>query len=167
LDPTVPIPYLNLGVSYANLGRYDEAIVETKKAMEMNPPHPSYRRNLYWIFIWDSRYRELFDALKSYGDSESLMGQYFANLAYLRTGEKERAREFIAQNETALGAVLPSHVCFFYGFLGDADRQVLWAEKAVEARDFYMLFSYASPLNSASRADPRLKALWKRLGLVE
>ena len=167
LDPTAWVAYLNLGISYGNLGRYDEAIVVTKKAIEIPPTHPSNRTNLYWIFIWSSRYRDLFDALKTYGDSESLLGRYFANLAYLKMGKKEKAREFIVRNETALGATRPSHVSFFYALLEDVDKQVLWAEKAVEARDWYILFSYINPLKAPYHPDPRLNVLWKKLGLMD
>jgi hypothetical protein len=89
------------------------------------------------------------------------------NLAYLLMGEKERARVFIVRNETALGAVLPSHVGIFYSLLGDVDKGMAWAEKGIEARDFYMLYSYVNPLLKPLLSDPRRKALLKRLGLVD
>jgi serine/threonine protein kinase/Tfp pilus assembly protein PilF len=167
LDPTVPTIYENLGASYYFSGRYDEAVVEIKKAIDMDPTQGSHKIILYATFLMASRYRDLFDALKVYGESESLTGQYFANLAYLKMGEKERAREFIVRNESAIGAVLPSFVSSFYGRLGDLDKGMVWAEKAVEARDFYMLYSYSNPVFGPFRSDPRMKALWKRLGLVD
>jgi len=167
LDPTVPTTYENLGASYYFSGRYDEAVVEIKKAIDMDPTQGSHKIILYATFLIASRYRDLFDVLKAYGESESLTGQYFANLAYLKMGEKERAREFIVRNESALGAVLPSFVSSFYGRLGDLDKGMVWAEKAVEARDFYILYSYSNPVFGPFRSDSRMNALWKRLGLVD
>ena len=167
LDPTVPMTYENLAASYYFSGRYDEAVVESKKAIDLDPTSGSHKIILYATFLTASRYRDLFDVLKADGESESLTGQYFANLAYLKMGEKERAREFIVRNESALGAVLPSFVCSFYGRLGDLDKGMVWAEKAVEARDFYMLYAYSNPVFGAFRSDPRMNALWKRLGLVD
>jgi len=82
-------------------------------------------------------------------------------------GEKERAREFIIRNETELGAVYPSHVSLFFCYLGDIDKGMVWAEKAVEARDFYMLFGNVNPLVKPFNSDPRRQALIKRLGLVD
>ena len=167
LDPTVPMTYENLACSYAYSGRYDEAIAELKKTIEMDPISSSHKIMLFWTFILASRYQDLFDALKAYGESESLIGQYMANLAYLLKGEKERAREFIVRNERALGAVLPSHVSIFYKLLGDIDKSMAWTEKGVEARDFYVLYSYSNPLGKPFLSDPRMKALLKRLGLVD
>jgi tetratricopeptide (TPR) repeat protein len=167
LDPTVPMTHENLAASYYLSGRYDEAVVESKKAIEMDPAQESHRMLLYASLTLASKYQDLFDALKAYGESESLMGQYWANLAYLLMGEKVRAREFILKNEGALGAILPSFVSGFYGFLGDLDKGMLWAEKAVEARDFYILYAYSNPIYRPFRSDPRMKALWKRLGLVD
>jgi len=140
LDPAAPMTYENLAASYYFSGRYDEAVVESKKAIDLDPTSGSRKIILYATFLMASRYRDLFDVLKADGESESLTGQYFANLAYLKMGEKERAREFIIRNESALGAVLPSFVCSFYGRLGDLDKGMVWAEKAVEARDFYILY---------------------------
>jgi len=167
LDPAAPMTYENLAASYYFSGRYDEAVVESKKAIDLDPTSGSRKIILYATFLMASRYRDLFDVLKADGESESLTGQYFANLAYLKMGEKERAREFIIRNESALGAVLPSFVCSFYGRLGDLDKGMVWAEKAVEARDFYILYAYSNPVFGAFRSDPRMKALWKRLGLVD
>ena len=167
LDPTVPTTYENLGASYYFAGRYEEAIVELKKALEMDSAAGSRKIVLFATFFVASRYQDLFDAIKAYGESESLIGQYFANLAYLRMGEKEKAREYIVKNETVLGTVFPSFVSSFYGHLGDLDKGMDWAEKAIEARDFYILYAYVQPLRKPFRSDPREKALWKRLGLVD
>jgi tetratricopeptide (TPR) repeat protein len=167
LDPNVPTTYENLAASYYFSGRYDEAVVESKKAIEMDPTQRSHKAILYASYFFASRYQDLIDALKIYGESESLRGQFWTNIAYLRMGEKEKAREFIVRNERALGAVQPSLVSSFYGQLGDLDKGMFWAEKAVEARDFYILYSYSNPIFEPFRSDPRMKALWKRLGLVD
>ena len=167
LDPTVPMTYENLAAAYYFSSRYDAAIVESKKAIEMDPTQPSHKVILYATYFLTSRYRDLFDALRIYGESESLRGQFWANMVYLRMGEKERAREFIVRNELALGAVLPTLVSCFYGTLGDLDKGMLWAEKAVEARDFYALYFYSNPMMKPFHSDPRMIALWKRLGLVD
>jgi len=167
LDPTVSTTHENLAASYYFSGRYDEAVVESKKAIEMDPTQRSHKVILYASYFFASRYQDLIDALEIYGESESLIGQYFANLAYLRMGEKKKAREYIVKNETVLGNVFPSFVSSFYGYLGDLDKGMDWAEKAVEARDFYILYAYVQPLRKSFRSDPREKALWKRLGLVD
>ena len=167
LDPTAPMTYENLAAAYYFSGRYDEAIVESKKAIEMDPTQHSHRIILYATYFITSRYRDLLDALKSYGESQSLSGQFWANLAYLRMGEKERAREFIVRNEGDLGAVLPSLVSCFYGNLGDLDKGMDWAEKAVEARDSFALYFFCNPVMKPFHSDPRMIALWKRLGLVD
>jgi hypothetical protein len=44
---------------------------------------------------------------------------------------------------------------------------MVWAEKAVEVRDYFVLYSYVNPLMKPSQSDPRFKALLKRLGLVD
>jgi serine/threonine protein kinase/Tfp pilus assembly protein PilF len=167
LDPTALMIYENLGASYFFSGQYDEAVVELKKVIEMDPTQGSHKIVLYATFQVASRYQDLFAALKAYGENESLVGQYWANMAYIQMGEKKRAREFIVKNERALGAVLPSFVSSFYGFFGDLDKGMVWAEKAVEARDSYILYCYSSPLYAPFRSDPRMQALWKRLGLVD
>jgi serine/threonine protein kinase/Tfp pilus assembly protein PilF len=167
LDPTVPTAYENLGATYMFSGRYDDAIIELKKSIEMEPMRPSPKRNLYWAYVYASRYQDLFDALKADGERESLIGQSFTHFAYLLKGEKEKAREFIIRNEAALGAIFPSWVSLFYFQLGDVDNAIVWAEKAVEARDYYILYSYVNPLVKPFHSSPRFEALLRRLGLVD
>ncbi len=167
LDPTVSAVHENLGVAYACSGRYDEAIAETKKAIEMDPTRTSFESSLYAVYIYASRYQDLFAALKADGESQSLVGQYMSSLAYLLQGEKERARDFIVRNESALGAVRPGGVSVFYYLLGDFDKGMAWAEKAIEERDYFVLFSYVNPLMKPFHSDPRFHALLKRLGLVD
>jgi hypothetical protein len=41
------------------------------------------------------------------------------------------------------------------------------ATHAVDIRDFYILYAYVQPLLKPLRSDPRMHALWKRLGLVD
>jgi len=167
LDPTVPTTHENLGASYYFAGRYEEAIVELKKAIEMDSVPGSRKIVLFATFFVTSRYQDLFDAIKAYGEGESLIGQYFIHLAYLQMGEKEKAREYIVKNERALGNVFPTFVSTFYGYMEDLDMGMAWAEKAVEAREFYILYAYVQPLMKPFRSDPRMNALWKRLGLVD
>jgi eukaryotic-like serine/threonine-protein kinase len=167
LDPTVPMVHENLAATYYFSGRLDEAIAESKRAIEMDPTQESHKIILYATFLLTARYQELLDSLKTYGNTESLIAQFWANMAYLKMGEKARAREFIVRNESTLAAVLPSFLSFFYAQYGDMDRGMFWAEKAVEARDFNALYFYVNPAMDPLRSDPRMHALWKRLDLVD
>jgi serine/threonine protein kinase/Tfp pilus assembly protein PilF len=167
LDPTVPTTHENLGASLVFSGRYDEAITELNKAIAMDPTRPSHKSMLFWTYNIASRYQDLFDALKAYGESESLIGQYHTNVAYLLMGDKERTREFIVRNERALGAVPPSQVSVFFFLLGEIDQALAWAEKSIEAHDYYVLYFYVNPLLKPFHSNPRFKVLLKRLGLVD
>jgi serine/threonine protein kinase/tetratricopeptide (TPR) repeat protein len=175
LDPTVPITYENLAASYMFSGRFDEALIELRRAITMDPTRGSHKAMIYQTLFYASRYQDLFDALKADGASEYLLGRYWANMAYLQMGEKEKALESLAQIEKLLGAELPACLSYFYFAMGNVDTSLAWAEKAVEARDMYILYSYAhfslvSRLNLLPKpvgSDSRWMALWKRLGLVD
>jgi serine/threonine protein kinase/tetratricopeptide (TPR) repeat protein len=167
LDPSTPMVYENLAVSYWFAGRFDEAIAEAKKAIDIDPMQPTHKGALYRILLFGSRYQDLFDTLRAYGDSESLAGQYWIHQAYILMGEKEKGREFIVRNERAISALSPAFVSYAYFSLEDIDKAIAWAEKAVEARDYNILYSYALPSMMAFHSEPRLIALWKRLGIVD
>jgi TolB-like protein/Tfp pilus assembly protein PilF len=175
LDPTVPMTYENLAAAYMYSGRFDEAIAEVERAIAIDPAEPFHSVVLYQILLYASRYQDLFDALKASGDVESFWGRFHAHIAYFHMGQKERAREFIAQNEGALGAELPSFVSFFYAMIGDLDACLAWAERAANERDSFVLYSHAHYVLWAKQGrfladfglDPRWIALWKRLGLVD
>ena len=55
-----------------------------------------------------------------------------------------------------------AYICFA---LGENDQGFAWLERAIEERDFLLIWIKISPFYNGVRSDPRFKALLKKMNL--
>jgi serine/threonine-protein kinase len=77
------------------------------------------------------------------------------------------AREILAEltRMSKQGYVGSSDFALVNAGMGEVDEAICWLERACEERDSHLAFLTIDPRLASLRADPRFKALLKRVGL--
>ncbi len=168
-DPLNAINVLGLGEILYHARRFDEALVQTDRAIELEP---TFAFNHLWramILIGMSRPE---DAVLSARAASRLAGGHPGMLAILaraeaESGRPEEARRILQQMEAAPAQVYvaPTLVAVVHMGLGETDRAVAALTRAVEERDWFISELAVHPLADKVRDDPRVRALLERMGL--
>ena len=114
--------------------RYDEAIVELQKAVELSGGGAAQLGALGYAYALANRRAEALEIVEKL---------------------KERSREHY---------VPPAMVAVVFSGLGDKDQAMTWLEKAIEERDPWLTGLKVDPMFDSLRSDPRFLDLMHRVG---
>jgi len=162
-------PLVNAGVAFAlyNARRYEEAIAECEKSLEVDP---NLLAAIHFMAMCRAQQGRLPDAIalseRTVAMSErapfylGLLGHFCA-----RAGEQARVEAILAElTELARRQYVPPHcMVYIYAGLNDLDRAIEWEAKALD--DGASPFNYVSPVIDNLRADPRHLAEMRRMGM--
>ncbi len=99
LRPYVPVPYINMGTAFQELGRLDEAIQSVKRAMELDPEMKEAPNDLGLYNIYQGHPEHavpiLEDLVRRYPDY--LSAQFKLAMAYICGGRKEDGLRIIEE----------------------------------------------------------------------
>jgi Flp pilus assembly protein TadD len=137
LDPQKAAPHWWLGLTYAEQGRFDEAIREHEQALALSRRSPAHLGSLGGVYA-----------------RQGQRARALAVLEELQSLEKQ-------------GYVTPAAFVFVYAGLGDKDRAFEWLEKAAQDQTNLMQYLRVFPLLDPLRSDPRFEALLRRVGLKQ
>jgi len=138
MDPEFHVTHLHLAEAYRRIGNLGKSVEHAKRAVELeNDPR----------------------ALKELG------------LGYAASGKREEALQIVVQLE-ALAKIRPVSAIFFadiYRHLGDKNKALDSLEQAVEERSVWVAFRNPAlweplPINDLILADPRFKAIARKVG---
>jgi TolB-like protein/Tfp pilus assembly protein PilF len=163
LDPVSPIGHTDLATVYMAARRYDEAIVQLRNILQLDP-------DFYWA------HRQLGLALELKGTPDEAIGEYqmasalnddprvLAFIAHAKAsmGHKTEALEILAQLATAMKTRYVSGYSFavIYLALGEKDQALDWLEEdAREQTGFEINFIRVDPYLDSLRGDRRFEAL--------
>ncbi len=170
LDPLSIIITTNTGEILYRAGRYDDAIAECEKALEMDP---QFAKALYWramAWIASDRLVEsiafLEAALKLPGETQTLASIFLA-VARARAGRREEAQQAFDQllQHAASNYAPPFYLAIVAASLGDTEQAFEWLERAYQERSGWMPWLKHEPLLDSLRADARFSDLLRRIGL--
>jgi serine/threonine-protein kinase len=171
LDPLSIIIQAASARAYYNARRYDEAIAQARKALEIDS---TFSRAHFWVGMAseqlsrpDAAIREL-EMTISFGGPVSI---YLAALghAYGVAGQRDKALSVLAELKTRAKSryISPLDVATVYLGLGDADATFEWLERAYQTRASALVFLAIDPRYDLVRSDPRFQDLVRRIGLPE
>lgn len=169
LDPlSLPIN-TNLGWLLYLARRYDEAIEQYLKTIDLDEGFPLAHRRLAQTYEQNQRYSE---ADAEFQKAVALSGEDIELRSarghfYAVVGETSKAHEVLTQLEDfAKSRYVPSYlVARIYLGLGDIDRAFELLEKAVDERYGYLAYLEVEPMFDGIRRDPRFEELVRRAGL--
>jgi hypothetical protein len=171
LDPFSPIVITNLGFTLYLARRYDDAIAQYRRVLEIDSNFNPTHFRLAEAFEQKGMYEEAIAEL------ERLAPSHFRYLepkeiavvkqAYGVSGARgywQKQVEFL-KNHAKQRYIPPGFVAFFYARLGDKDQAFEWLEKGYEDRGPFLSALRVDPAFDNLRSDPRYADLLRRVGL--
>jgi TolB-like protein/DNA-binding winged helix-turn-helix (wHTH) protein/Tfp pilus assembly protein PilF len=168
LDPLSPVITTDLGKDLYLARRYDEAVVQLRRALELDPNFVSAHNWLSDTYLEEQMYAEAVAELeKTKPFKEDRV--YIRQTAYLhaRMGRRVEARRELARSlelsqgkEVSLGAV-----ALVYAALGDREKTFSWLERAYIAKSTFMTTLKFWSVFDPIRSDTRFTDLVRRVGL--
>jgi TolB-like protein/Tfp pilus assembly protein PilF len=167
LDPLSLIINTDVGWHYYFQRRYDWAIEQLQKTLEMDPNFPPAHLFLGQVYVQLSR---LEDANREFQKAISASGaspRYLAGLGYgyAQSGNTREAQNVLEDlRELSKRRYVSSFdIAAIYVGLGDKDQAFEWLQKAYEERSIFLIFLKVDPRLDPLRSDPRFQDLLRRM----
>lgn len=174
LDPLSLSLSHNLGENYVFAERYNDAKNQFMKTLELDPNFRSALWSMGYYYIYTKDYEKALETFllaqsKTKGDSVGLKGQAPLGVVYALLGRLDKVEEslrILKERETMNpGVSFTFDYILIYKALKDYDKVFYYLEKAFEERNGGILFIGKHPDWKDVQADPRFKALMKKVGL--
>jgi TolB-like protein len=169
IDPLAVVATSAMGWVRYFMGDFDGAIEATRRALELDPHFGPGHLWCAWPCLYTGRFDEAFRALEGAreGLGESTLIRLTFVCAYARAGEVARAREALAailarREQHHVPSDLVAMACVE---LGDYEVAWEWLERAVEAREPWLVFLDVEPRFERFRSDPRFADIRGRVGV--
>jgi eukaryotic-like serine/threonine-protein kinase len=157
----------DVGSAYYLARRYDEAIRQYQKSIELDPNHFGGPLGLAWPYELKGMHE---DAIKQLEKAIAIGGRTSATLAllghaYAASGKQAEAQKILGElNEMSKQAyVSPYDMATLYVGLGDKDRALAQLNKAYEDRAGFIIYLNVEPIFDPLRSDPRFGELVGRM----
>jgi TolB-like protein/Flp pilus assembly protein TadD len=155
--------------SLVNAGRNEEALVQARKAYELDHDFPLSR---HWLGVALSAAGKYDEAIAlgnevPPGSPIRPIGLFISGLAQAKAGRRAQAEQIIEQmKETAKTVyVRPYYIAAIYAVLGDSDNAFAELERSFAERDCYLPRMNLYPIFQPLRDDARFRDLLRRMNL--
>jgi DNA-binding winged helix-turn-helix (wHTH) protein/TolB-like protein/tetratricopeptide (TPR) repeat protein len=168
LDPMSLIISTDLAEFYLYAGRYDDAVAEARRVLEVDPHFDIVRHFLSMALAAKRAYAEASEAAEGMSEGNPARLTTRASVEAL-AGHTNAARQWLqkALDRPKTSVELKYQIAAVYGSLGDADAAVRWLEQAVAERNGSLILVDVDPEFASMRQDPRFRAIVARVGLVQ
>lgn len=169
LDPLSPFAEVSLGWAYYFARRYDRAIEQGRRALEIDPQLSFAYWHTGLARLQQGEQAEGVAALERACELSGGGLPFKAHLgyAYGRTGRHDEARVLLKEL-TALARkryVAAYYLAIIYLGLGETDETFAWLARACDERSSFPVFLNVEPMFDPLRTDARLAELIRRIGL--
>jgi eukaryotic-like serine/threonine-protein kinase len=168
VDPLSLITNAALGRhGYFFARRYDEAIDQFRKTLDMDPNFWVAHHFLGWVY---ARKGQLAQAIAEFEAAKRLEAnlEAVAGLGYVQglSGRNQEARQALAEMDelSSRRYVSPMNRALVYAGLGESDQAFEWLDKAYNERSQWLSEIKADPAFDSLRSDARFPELLRRIG---
>ncbi len=159
-----------LGDIYFHVGRFDLAIEQYNKTLELDPNFGNAYYGLGWTY-WEKGEREkaleIFERIQKIPGSE-LWGLSFLSFAYARMGNEKKARKCLEKLEKVKQYEKKVACDIFFAIINaglkEYDKVFYYLERAYNERHGGLIFIKNRPWKGIHK-DPRFKTLMNKIGL--
>jgi tetratricopeptide (TPR) repeat protein len=168
LSPLSAVINAELATTFCRLSRYDDAIEQLDKTLEINP---SFSRAHVEFGIISTRKGDLPRAISAFERAVALSPRgaplQWLGYAYAVAGRRGEALRILAELEKVSkdSYVSPQSFAIVHLGLGQKDEALGWFEKAYDERAFEVL-GFAGPVFELLQDEPRFRDLLRRMGLA-
>ena len=155
-----------LAEHYINARRYDEALQELRKVIDMDPTFQRAEGLLGWVYEATGRSEEAFGAYERAG---TLTPENASALRAVlsREGPRGAQREWLRLVRSAATSSRSTWLAGIHAQLGERDEAFAELERAYDSREGQLAFLRVSFRLDALRSDPRFDDLLRRIGFPE
>jgi len=166
LDPPSKVININLGERLFIARRFDEAIQQYQRTVEM---FPEYARGHGWLAASLAHLGKYTEAISECNKAIELgdrSDRLYLAYVYAKSGKKSEAYKILDENiqDTEYDVYVKAII---YALLNDKDRAFQVVEKLNQDKFSYVLFIKTEPGFDNLRNDPRYKELLRKMGLPE
>ncbi len=159
----------NAAFGYICTGRYDEAIEQARRTIELDPNYWAGYMTLGLAYERKRQYAEAITALekaRSLDNNPDIRG--YLGYVYAVSGNSAEARKILDQllRPAPNSFVSPANIASVYAGLNDKDKAFEWLNKGLEEEHSGVMIKVDPPFENL-RGDPRFKDLLKRMNLPE
>ncbi len=169
LDPLSPVIGMGVVQAYFFSEKYDKAIDECHKYLEMNPREVVAQDYLVHLQVQNGLFEKAAEEAARLVEISDRKAETTAHLAYVyaASGKTEEARKVFETSvaESKLGYSNPTIFITVYSILGDQDNAFRWAEEALKVGKIAFPALRFSPDLKKFRTDPRYNSLLEKAEL--
>jgi tetratricopeptide (TPR) repeat protein len=170
LNPNLALAYDEYGWTFMCLGRFDEALANEKKALELDANNGFAHSVLGWCLIGKGSKAEARAEFQTATILDDLPW-YRGSLGYTSAvlGDRAKAEQILRELEdlSKQRYVSPSNVATVYLGLGEKEKALDWLEKAFAERDPVLWWITGDQLYDSVRHTPRFQALVQKISELE
>jgi tetratricopeptide (TPR) repeat protein len=173
IDPLSPVISQTLGNMYLFAGRYDEAIVQADKMLDLNPTMRIAIEMKGWATGMKGDWETALTFFKEVHrlTNHRLKGLIGLGFAYAHLGQEENALDVIRKmeqrQEQEPGSVIDPEIAAVWFALGNFDKAFHYLGRAVDKRVGPVSYFLEYPAYKGAKKDPRYKELLRRQGFAE
>jgi serine/threonine-protein kinase len=166
IDPLSLITNLGLGIALNSARRYDEAVVQLQKTLDLDARFADASYFLFEAYANQGKYQE---AVEVYARQKSLDGEPSAEIAAMQQAFAEHSWEGFLRHRIAFLEAqqhpIPEEVAAFCARAGDEERACAWLERSYEGRSARLTHLKVDARYDKLRPNPRFARLVHRIGL--
>jgi DNA-binding winged helix-turn-helix (wHTH) protein/TolB-like protein/tetratricopeptide (TPR) repeat protein len=171
LDPLSPIIGADTAKVLIDAHRYDEAIEECRRTLELDPTFSPAHGWLEVAYIWKGMYPQA-QAEDDLRDIKRNAPDFSLQKALLYTlsGQRAKASEFRRQFQELVrgGPAPPWQMALLYiQVQPDSDKAIEWLRKAYDQRNAWMMSAKVAPDFDPIRSDPRFQDLIRSMNFLD
>jgi serine/threonine-protein kinase len=170
LEPLSMINNSVLTSAYIYDRKYDQALVQARTTIDLNPQFPLGRVWLGFALIEKGKYEEALSAIGQVpapGSHFDWMSVVVLASAYAKQGKRAEAEQQISRlrEQAKTHYVRTYHLAAIYATLGDKDKAFAELEESFAERDCFLGRIAIDPAMDPLRDDPRFKNILKKMNL--
>jgi eukaryotic-like serine/threonine-protein kinase len=195
LSPNLARAHYGYALYLSVLGRQGEALIQIKRAQELDPLDSGSKRAEGQILYDARRYDDAIEQFQNFFktepndpfalaylayihainyyrkyieiEGETSSTQCYMGYAFAKSGARGEALDLLNKLKTTKEYVSPGEMAVLYAGLGDTEQALASLEKAYAEHDIQLQFLKVEPHFDSLRADARYQALMRRVGLPE
>jgi len=156
--------YMGIWSGPVEASQFERGMDLLRKALELNPEFPVALHDLGRGYAAKKMYKEAI-AVQQKAKQISPEWGWALGITYALTGQRDKARELLAELEKGSNTWNTFCIAEIYAALGEKDKAFQWLEKAYEQRHSWTPWIRVNPSFASLRGDPRFKDLLRRMNL--
>ena len=158
-----------LGDAYVSARRYDLAIAQFQKGLELHPDDSTLQYQMGWAYVYSGAIDQGMETIRSSQAADGVDPSLSPDLAYIHamTGKSDQTRQTLRRLLTLAenNPISPGLIALVYTALDERTQALTWLEKAYQQHSSMMTWLKTDPRFDRIRPEPGFQDLMRRVGL--